>query len=68
MDDKMLAETYRAKAKECFDLAGQSRSDADRALFMQLAELWTKMAMQMDTIPGEQTNVTHFADHRRSQH
>ena len=46
------AEDYRRYAAECLRLAQQSVSQAEKALLLQMAETWRRLAEQADTRKG----------------
>jgi hypothetical protein len=49
------AAEYRAMAEECFKWAGEARTDAVRASYLQLAKIWLDTASKLDGLPPTRT-------------
>jgi hypothetical protein len=45
------AAEYRAMAEECFKWAGETRTDAIRESYLQLAQIWLDTASKLDGLP-----------------
>jgi len=61
------ASEYRLHAKECRELAAHMESDEQRALMLQMAEHWDKLANDRVEMIGRHPELAHDGEHEEEQ-
>jgi len=60
-------EEYRRKAQECLELARKISLERERAIVLEIAQSWLRLAEQQETLqqPQQQQQVQPHDDHKK---
>jgi hypothetical protein len=61
------AEEFRRKAQECFDLARKISLEKDRAVILDIAQSWLRLAGQQETLQPPLTGQPQAAAQQQQQ-
>jgi hypothetical protein len=63
------SDEYRATAEECYRLAQEAKSEADRLACLNLASTWLEAASRRDEMPPEQiAEAEKLAQQQKTEH